>query len=496
MKTPVENIRESSLYKRFAKECQTIGIAPSTKILLAVSGGIDSTVMATLFWAAGYKFSIAHVNFKLRGDDSFADQQFVREWAEKHSVQIFEKEADTIEYAKTRGLSVEMAAREIRYEFFYKTAEREQIKYIAVAHNADDNAETLLLNLTRGTGLKGLCAISEHNAISDNLVIIRPLLFAQRVEIEQFAGQFGITHREDKTNKENEYKRNKIRNQIIPLLKELNPSVIKTLNEDISHFKQSYAFEKENVEKAMNESLRKKIEGMDFLGLREKYLLAAVDLGKMPRSKHVLCSFLGYYGFSYSVAEDIAAAAENVRSAKENVATSCSSAPSHTTKIFTSPASVAALERGLIKIYKGEILKDADALKDVEVAVPSAGEWVVNFATDGSCLKRYKLTVSEKKTAGAAPSHTLCLDSSAVNFPLTLRTLRPGDVFSPFGLKGSKNAADFIGDKKIDTLIKPLVMALCDCNGKILCLPGLEIDNSMRIGSTTEKILCISLLAE
>lgn len=495
-----KNIRESSLLKAFIKECQSLGINSSSKILLAVSGGIDSIVMATLFWAGGYKIAVAHVNFKLRGDDSNEDQKFVKNWAAERGIQLFEKEADTIEYAKKRGLSVEMAAREIRYEWFYQIAEKENFKYIAIAHNANDNAETLLLNLARGTGLKGLCAISQKNEIRPGLTVARPLLFAQRSDIEAFAQEFGIAYREDRTNKENEYKRNKIRNQVLPLLKELNPSIIKTLNEDISHFKKSYAFEKENVARIMSESLKGKITGLDFIGLREKYLLAAVDLerlfssnaaGKEDAIKHILCSYLGDYGFSYDVAEEIADSALDIYSHKEN----CGKI-SHTTKVFRSAAAVAALERGGIRIYKSDIEKDALALADVTAAIPSVGEWVVNFASRGNTLKRYRLTISEEKEMGSKGAHALYIDAESIKFPLTLRALRTGDAFSPFGLKGSKSVADFLGDKKVDTLIKPFVMALCDSSGKIVCIPGIEIDNTSRVKSTDSKCLCISLSAE
>ena len=488
---------ESSLYKAFAKECERLGIAPGSKILLAVSGGIDSIVMATLFHCGGFKFSIVHVNFKLRGRDSTTDQRFVRKWAFEHKIQLFEKEVDTKKYAKSHGLSLEMAAREIRYNWFYELAESNKFKYIAVAHNADDNAETLLLNLVRGTGLKGLCGISENSN-----KIIRPLLFAQRSEIEAFAKKFKIAHREDKTNHENEFKRNKIRNQVLPLLKELNPSAIKTLNEDISHFKQAYAFEQENVEKALSEARKGSVPGLDFLGLRKKLLVDAINIEKICSLKkesatYALSSHLNNYGFSYDVAGEIVECAFDHLQKK-------SGKKSPTTKIFNSALDyVASVERGFIKIFKGEILSDAEDFKNAEYSILSEGEWVITFGKKECKEFDYKLVIKcnkkfEKLSGG------LHLDADKLHYPLTLRAFRPGDYFSPFGLNGSKRVADFLGDKKVDTLIKPLVLVLCQTKKggiagtyeEIVCIPGVEIDNSVCITPQTTHFLSVNVITD
>lgn len=208
-------------------------------VLLGVSGGMDSMSMAELFFRSGAPFGIAHCNFRLRGEDSDGDEAFVRDWAIERGIPFHQATFDTEEYASGKGISIEMAARELRYRFFAETAAENGYGAVAVAHQADDNAETLILNLLRGTGVKGLCGMKASGFLplpDVRIPLLRPLLGFTREEIARYAEEKSLPFREDRTNRENVFKRNLIRNRIFPLFREINPSFIRTLGRDMARF--------------------------------------------------------------------------------------------------------------------------------------------------------------------------------------------------------------------------------------------------------------------
>ena len=222
----------------------------SGSVLLAVSGGIDSVVMAHMLSKQARRpeerIAIAHCNFHLRGEESDGDAAFVREYASSLGLEFFSKDFDTAGFASENRLSIETAARKLRYEWFDRLCREHSFDAVCVAHNANDNAETLILNLLRGTGLKGACAMSEvsDNAYSSNpqepTKVYRPLLELGRAEIEAYAAEHGLKFRIDSTNLENDCRRNIVRNEIFPLLAGINPSFVETLNRDIRNFRQAY----------------------------------------------------------------------------------------------------------------------------------------------------------------------------------------------------------------------------------------------------------------
>ena len=218
-----------SEFKKFISENNLI--KPGDKILLAVSGGIDSMVMTHLFQSLDYKIGIAHCNFSLRGRESDKDQEMVSLYASEHNIPFYSTRFETKAFAKKNKLSVQMAARDLRYKWFEEIRTKHGYDSIAVAHNLNDNIETLLINLTRGTGLTGMTGM---RPVSNR--IIRPLLFATRQEIMSFQIRHKIAFREDKSNADTKYTRNKIRHLIIPVLKEINPSIETTLNETAERF--------------------------------------------------------------------------------------------------------------------------------------------------------------------------------------------------------------------------------------------------------------------
>ena len=213
------------------------------RFLLAVSGGVDSMVMANLFAASTLRpfFAVAHCNFRLRGEESDSDEELVSSWCESNGARLFSRGFDTAAYASAHGISIEMAARELRYSFFAEICSRENFDVVVVAHNANDNAETLILNLLRGTGSRGLQGIRPVSTLpveGCGIPLLRPLLSFSREEIEVFADSCGIGFHEDRTNSESRYKRNMIRNEVFPVFSRINPSFIKTFTAETSYFTQ------------------------------------------------------------------------------------------------------------------------------------------------------------------------------------------------------------------------------------------------------------------
>ena len=226
-------------------------------LLVAVSGGIDSMCLAEKVRLEGGPFAVAHCNFSLRGAESDGDEAFVRDWCSRHGIVCHVKRFDTAAYASSEGISIEMAARRLRYHWFGELCRELGYEAVAVAHNANDNAETLLLNLLRGTGLRGITGMKATGSLPDpdygGIPLLRPLLGLTREEISAFAAGHGLSWREDASNAENDYKRNKIRNLVFPIFRQINPRFIETLNRDMERFAEemTLAGEKEQVPESL-----------------------------------------------------------------------------------------------------------------------------------------------------------------------------------------------------------------------------------------------------
>jgi tRNA(Ile)-lysidine synthase len=264
---------------------------PNQKILLAVSGGIDSMVMLYLFEKSGFDYGIVHCNFQLRGDESDQDEEFVKKQVLIHGVSSFFKRFDTEEYAQINGISIEMAARDLRYEYFEKIRIEHHYDFIATAHHSDDLIETFFLNLSRKTGIKGLTGIKDKSG-----KIIRPLLFASRDEIEKFASENYIEFREDSTNSEVFYQRNFLRHRILPLFSELNPSFKKNILASIENLKDA-----ETVYSGFFEIEKQKV-------LENATDSQIIDIEKLRKSEHpkiLLLEILTAFNFNPSVTEEV-----------------------------------------------------------------------------------------------------------------------------------------------------------------------------------------------
>jgi len=420
------------------------------KLLMTVSGGVDSMVAVSVFKTFGFNIGLAHCNFKLRGTDSNLDAQFVKEWAKKNTVPCFTKEFETEKYAKTHKISIEMAARDLRYAWFDTLIADENYDYIITAHHANDNIETTLFNLTRGTGFKGLMGIP-----SQNNKIIRPFLPFSREAILAYAQNNQIAWREDKSNALLDFSRNKIRHQIIPVLKELNPNLVATYNKNLDHLQGN-----QNIISDRIEEVKKQIIKQDSKGHLSLDIAKIQDLSN---PKAYLFELLREYGFT---AWDDVTDLLSAQSGKQ---------------IFSNTH---------------RLLKDREAL--LLSLLKSENELLKSYAINnleiGLSLKHLNLSFTEiAKTdfKKDGDKHCVFVDKAQIKTPLIVRKWQKGDYFYPFGMQNKKKISAFFKDQKMSLLDKENTWLLCDDNN-IVWIIGQRLDNRFRISENTQQILKIN----
>ena len=289
------------MYHDFSNTIGGLGLWNETRpVLLAVSGGIDSMCMADLYRRTGLPFAVAHCNFHLRGEESDADEALVRDWASGSGVKFHKADFDTEDFARRNGVSIEMAARELRYRRFAELCRDNGYAALCVAHNANDNAETLFLNLVRGTGLKGLAGMPAEGIApySDGTRLVRPLLGFTRKQIEGYVFAHKVSYRDDRTNFETEYKRNKVRNLVFPLLEQINPSFIRTVNREMEYFSQVGAIADDYYVSCP--------EGVFSDSGSEGGRADIAGLVALPHWEYLLFRFLDGYGFRPPVISSLA----------------------------------------------------------------------------------------------------------------------------------------------------------------------------------------------
>nr|WP_295933432.1 tRNA lysidine(34) synthetase TilS [uncultured Dyadobacter sp.] len=418
--------------------------------LLAVSGGIDSAVMAHLFHTMGFKAGIAHCNFGLRGEESEGDEAFVKDLADRYGFPFFSTHPDTHKIAASRKVSTQMAARDLRYEWFENVRQEFDYQWIATAHHANDSLETLLLNLVRGTGLPGL-----HGIMPVSRKLIRPLILASRAEVEEYAAENQLQWREDRSNSTDKYARNKIRHHVIPVLQQLNPSLEATflqtserlraanllLEEYLGKWKSDVADDQGGVMRIPIRSLREETE-----------------------PAYRLLGILQPYGYSYPQAKDIIKALTGIPGKK-----------------FHSPSHVLLVDReDLILKQRVEELAQGEILVDVG---QETFEW-----------GRFKFIMREKAEEAMRDGDRIELDADQLMFPLKIRKWRQGDVFCPFGMHGKrKKVSDLLVEKKINLFEKEGVCVLVNGNEEIVWVVGFRADERFRTRETSKNILVISM---
>lgn len=476
----------------FFKHLEELGVDYGDSLLVAVSGGADSMVMlhALLNCKLELKVTVAHVNFNLRGEESNGDTQFVKEYCQQHNIPILIESFNTIDYATKNRLSIEMAARELRYNWFDTLYSSGKYKALAVAHNSNDNAETLLLNLTRGCGIEGLCGIPIKREY-----IIRPLIYYTRAEIEKYAQLHKIEYRIDSTNRDIKYSRNRIRNNIITQLAEINPSIIKTLNNNISLFRKGATIiENISIEKRkLFETVFNTNADLTKWGIKNNthqlnirfntstngpVIKSVINIERlMQESEWELWLYytLKEYNFSPTTINDIAKSISTDNENRYNV------------KRFSSNDLdnnyIAVKERGNIKIYKREDI--------------AYNPIIINNIPKISNYKWGNISIYLERTTAHTISKEkmwLLLDSSKISFPITIRQPQPGDYFTPFSNKGGKKLKDYLTDIKIDNLNKENTPILVDANNKIIAIIGAEISSLVATTANSTNFIKVSLL--
>lgn len=425
---------------------QNLQFLNGKKLLLATSGGLDSMVMADLFHKLNYEIAIAHCNFQLREMESFEDQNFVQEYANTNSIPLFLTQFDTKAFAEDYKLSTQIAARELRYNWFYELLETENYDYILTAHHADDNLETFLINLSRGTGLEGLTGIPEKN---EN--IIRPLLLFSRQEIENYAKENKIKWREDSSNASDKYLRNKIRHHLVPILKALNPNFITSFQKTQTYLQEAQDMV-EDASIIVYQQVAKQ-EGDDIhFDLNQ--------LRKLPNYKSYLYQWLHEFGFL--AWEDIYDLVES-QSGKQ---------------IFS-------LEFRLIKDRNSLILSPINLITEKEEFLIEENQKEVKIPLNLSFCKVTDISLVSNTTIFVA--------TDKLQFPLVLRHWNEGDVFQPFGMGGkSKKVSKLFKDEKLSLIDKENAWLLCS-NNEIVWVIGIRQDERFRIENKAENILKIQL---
>ncbi|MFC2090291.1 tRNA lysidine(34) synthetase TilS [Bacteroidota bacterium] len=420
------------------------------QVMLAVSGGIDSVVMADLFSRSGYSFIILHCNFMLRGAESDGDEAFVRSLAAKYDAPVFVKHFETEAYAEENGISIQMAARKLRYDWFDEAGRQQGIERIATAHNLNDSVETILLNLARGTGIRGLTGIPIQTG-----KYIRPLLFASRNEIQEYAEERNIAYRVDSSNASRKYKRNMIRHDLLPLFEELNPSFLETMNENSRRLKETFQIYRKEVER---------VRGMLFSEKENHVEISIASLKELSPLSSWLYELFSDYGFSIDQCINIEKILES-DSGKQFISTSY--------RLYK--------DRNYLLLYRIE-----DSAFDRYYIDSPESKAVLPFAMD--------IEILDKDTLGTLPDDPsiACLDLDKLNFPLTIRKWQHGDYFFPLGMEQIKKLSDFFIDNKVPVPEKNNTWILT--SGKnIVWIMGHRIDNRFKISSATKQILKLQL---
>ena len=433
-------------FQAYINRCNLI--AEGDKLILALSGGIDSMVLADLLLKAKVEFVAAHCNFLLRDEESDGDEKFVREYAEKHDIQCFVKQFETEKYAADNGISIEMSARDLRYAWFEQLRLRLDYNKIAVAHHADDQAETFFINLLRGAGLRGLKGMLPQNG-----VIIRPLLWASREQIRQYAVENQILWREDRTNAESVYLRNKIRNQLLPAFDELKPEARQGLYKSLEYL----ASENELYRELLKEKLSVFVKN-DRETPPTSYL-------KPPTSYQLLFEWLRQYGFNTDQCHFIFEAMETGIGNK-----------------YFSPTHQLVIGRNELQ------LSEIKPVMDEEVQIEVGEEEIASPIH----LRFSHIEKSSDFFIDKSPIVAM-LDADKVQFPLTLRHWRHGDRFHPLGMKGSKLLSDFFVDQRFTEAQKQNVFLLVSAKNEILWVVGQRIDDRFKVTNGTKSVFVCRL---
>ncbi|PIA77731.1 tRNA lysidine(34) synthetase TilS [Gaetbulibacter sp. 4G1] len=421
-------------------------ILKESKLLVAISGGLDSVVLMHLCHQFGLNIALVHCNFNLRGEESDSDENFILQLAEDLDLEVFIESFDTENYAKKNKLSIQMAARELRYNWFEELAAQLQFDYVLTAHHADDNLETFLINLSRGTGLDGLSGIP---VINDKLV--RPLLLFSREAIETYAKDNNLKWREDSSNISTKYLRNKLRHDVIPILKEINPQLLQNFNKTQAYLKNSKLIIEDRIEDVFTDIVNQTDSQSISFDISK--------IKKLSKPKAYLFEFLKDYNFTEW--GDV----ENLLDAQSGK------------QVFSNTH---------------RLLKDRTFLLLTEITSESYKPIKI-LNLDNKIETPFGALIFNKIDSIVENlSNTVYVDKDKLNFPLTIRKWEEGDVFYPLGMIGKKKLSKYFKDEKISLFDKENVWVLC--SGKdIVWVINRRADNRFKVTEATKHILKIEL---
>ncbi|HRS19153.1 MAG TPA: tRNA lysidine(34) synthetase TilS [Bacteroidales bacterium] len=417
------------------------------KLLMALSGGIDSTTLFYVLKSLGYNIEIAHCNFNLRGQESKFDELSVKKIAKYTNTPYFIKRFNTTKYAEKHRISIEMAARELRYAWFQELCNKHGFTKIVVAHNQNDTIETFFINLLRGSGIKGLQGIPITNGN-----IVRPMLTITRSDIEKYCKIQLISYNVDITNLSNKYTRNKIRNIVLPVFQQISPDALSSINTSLKHIQQSYAFYKEAIDKEIKEIVTYTPQGCK---IEEKLLI------NHPHRDIITFEILQQFGFKSDVIQQIVA---------------CFGTQSG--KKFESPTHRAIHDRNILYVKK--IQKHSDFQKSIDV-------WKDQTIQTPIGILESKIYASLVTRIVKNNSLVLQFDVDKLGKEITIRTWKQGDKIIPFGMKGSKKISDYLIDAKVPIHEKEKILVI-ESNGTIVGIIGHTIHNFYAVTSETEMV--------
>ena len=407
------------------------------KVLVALSGGADSVALLRVLIDLGYTCECAHCNFHLRGEESDRDEQFVRSLCQEHQIPLHVKHFETESYAKEKQISIEMAARELRYAWFEDLRHETQAMVIAVAHHRDDSVETFLLNLIRGTGINGLKGIQAKNGN-----IVRPLLETSREDILNYLDFLKQDYVTDSTNLQDEYMRNKIRLNLLPMMKDMNPSIMESI--------QDTAQKLDDAAKIYNQN-RKEILEISIQENNKEYILPIQTILNDLAPLTLLHEWLVKYQFNSSQIKDIYQCLKQEQSGKRFISN------------------------------EWELLRDRESLilrhSQEEAYIPEISIETIEINNDFVLVK---------------DKHIACLDADKVTLPLEIRKWKKGDKFTPFGMKGKKNVSDYLTDNKFSLFQKENQYVACS-EGKLVWLIGERTDDRFKITDKTQRALILKI---
>ncbi len=426
-------------------------LTPKGAVIVGVSGGTDSVVLLHVLISLGYDCIAAHCNFHLRMEESNRDEEFVRNLVNSYSIPFYSIDFETTKYAKLHKISIEMAARDLRYAWFNQLAEKLDAQAVVVAHHADDSIETMLMNLVRGTGLRGITGIPPRNKI-----VVRPLLCCKREELENYLIENELEHVEDSTNHENKYVRNKFRNEILPVLEEINPAARENLYKSMANFEGNLAIYEQAIDKIRNDIVEN--SGIDIKLNIEK-------LNEQVQISTVLFEILSPYGFNSVETEQIDL-----------------SLKSESGKVFYSHSHRLVKDRKYLIINEKENYNENNYLisqSDSEITSP------IHLI-----IQKLKIDTNYKLSTLRDCVH---IDASIIEFPLELRRWKEADVFYPFGMTQKKKLSDYFIDQKFSIPEKEQCWLLVS-GEKIVWIIGHRLDNRFKVSDKTQEVLELSLM--